>query len=94
LRGAESAQFDLATFLHACLHDMEDCYELVSTAHGQLVDAEIVKFDDLMMLNVDDLAELNLDQSVTERLGIMIRIFSGSPLLSLSLSVAGANQSR
>ena len=75
---SESAQFDLATFLHACLHDMEYCYDLATATQATLLDAEIVKFDDLMMLNMGDLAELNLNPKVTERLGIMIQIFSGA----------------
>lgn len=80
---SESAQFDLATFLHACLHDMEDCYDLATATQATLLDAEIVKFDDLMMLNMGDLAELNLNPKVTERLGIMIQIFSGASAVVL-----------
>ncbi|ELR17521.1 uncharacterized protein ACA1_062650 [Acanthamoeba castellanii str. Neff] len=83
LQEDESAQFDLATFLHACLHDMEDCYDLATATQATLLDAEIVKFDDLMMLNMGDLAELNLNPKVTERLGIMIQIFSGSHLTEM-----------
>jgi len=57
---------------------MEDCYDLATATQATLLDAEIVKFDDLMMLNMGDLAELNLNPKVTERLGIMIQIFSGA----------------
>lgn len=71
-------QFDLFTFLRACLYDMEDTELQVQLSHEKLVEGEITKFEDLMMLSISDLSELGLEQRIAERLGMLIHLFKGS----------------
>lgn len=73
----DGAQFDLASFLRACLHDAEDADNLIHTTYEKLLDGEITKFEHLMLLSTTDLAELGLSTPVAERLGMLIQIFKG-----------------